>query len=601
MNKSNSKSKNQLKKMRHSCAHVLAAAVQKLYSDVKFGIGPVIENGFYYDFDLPAGRQKFKKPLSKTDFPKIEQEMVKLVNQKLPFKKKEISIQEAKKLFANQPYKLELIEELASKNFKVSVYTVGDFTDLCSGPHLKSTDQIGPFKLLSIAGAYWRGDEKNSMLTRIYGTCFPTQKELDHYLWQQEEAKKRNHRKLGRELGLFIIPEEVGPGLLIWTPKGAVIRGEIEKFIIEEQTKRGYQHVYSPHIGRKSLWVTSGHWDLYRDKMYSPMKIDKEDYLVKPMNCPMHMMVYKSKLRSYRDLPLRIAENATVYRYEQTGELAGMVRVRYITQDDSHIFCRDDQVVDEFVGVVDYIMFLLKAFQIKDFYFRLSLRDPKNKNKYLGDDKIWQEAERKIKKAVKKMGLVPKEVEGEAAFYGPKLDVMVNDVLGREWQCGTVQIDFMLPERFKLEYIDKDGRNKRPVLIHRAPLGSLERWVGILIEHYAGAFPLWLAPVQVKIIPIADRHQKYGEKILKKLTEEDVRVELDDRSETMEAKIRDATLQKIPFMIIIGDREVRSGKWEVGNFDKWIIAVRTREGKDLGQMSLSRFLIKIKNKIEKKI
>lgn len=587
--------------MRHSCEHVLTQAILKLYPGIKMAMGPATEEGFYFDFD--PGTIK----ISEADFPKIGAEMEKIIRADLFIKREEISVKEARRLFGGNPYKQEWVDEIEQRGEKASIYRTGkDFVDLCTGPHVKSTGEIGAFKLLSIAGAYWRGDEKNKMLTRIYGTCFPTKEELEHYLWQIEEAKKRDHRKLGRELGLFIIPEEIGPGLLIWTPKGAVIRREIEKFIIEEQTKRGYQHVYSPHIGRKSLWVTSGHWDLYRDKMYSPMKIDKEDYLVKPMNCPMHMMVYKSQLRSYRDLPLRIAENATVYRYEQTGELTGMIRVRYITQDDSHIFCREDQTVAEFIGVIDYVTFLLAAFKISNFYLRLSLRDPQNKDKYLGSDAVWNEAESKIEKAVKQVGLTPKKVEGEAAFYGPKLDVMIKDALGREWQCGTIQVDFMLPERFKLEYVDKDGKVKTPVLIHRAPLGSLERWVGLLIEHYAGAFPLWLSPIQVVLIPIAERHVQYAQKIKDILRNNNLRAELDSRNESMQSKIRDATLQKVPFMGIIGDKEVTRSviPSEVEGSrsqQKLFISVRTREGKDLGQMTVAQFLKKLKLEIEKRL
>jgi len=574
-----------LEKMRHSGEHVLTQAMLKLYPGIKMAMGPATEDGFYFDFD--SGKLK----ISETDFPKIEAEMKKIIHADLPIKREEISIEKARKLFKGNPYKQEWLDEISKDSKKATIYKTGDdFVDLCAGPHVSSTGKIGPFKLLSVAGAYWRGSEKNKMLTRIYGTCFPTQKELDHYLWQQEEAKKRDHRKIGKELGLFIIPDEVGPGLLIWTPKGAIVRREIEKFIIEEQTKRGYQHVYSPHIGRKSLWVTSGHWDLYRDKMYSPMKIDKEDYLVKPMNCPFHMMVYKSQFRSYRDLPFRIAENATVYRYEKAGELTGMIRVRYITQDDSHIFCQEDQVVDEFIGVIDYVLFLLNAFQIKNYYLRLSIRDPKNKDKYLGNDKIWQEEETKIKLAVKKAGLTPKIVEGEAAFYGPKLDVMIKDSLGREWQCGTIQVDFMLPERFKLEYVDKDGKTKRPVLIHRAPLGSLERWVGLLIEHYAGAFPVWLAPVQTIIIPITDRHVDYANKVAQKLKEENIRIEVDDRNTTASAKIRNAELQKIPYILVVGDEEIKSKS----------VNVRVRGKKVLGPMPLNKFTTLITQDIDKK-
>ncbi len=574
-----------LQALRHSCEHVLTQAMLKLYPKIKMSMGPATEDGFYFDFDS----QKIK--ITEKDFPKIEEEMRKIVKADLPIRQEKVTIERARQLFKGNPYKEEWLEEIDKRNEEVSLYWTGqEFVDLCSGPHVSSTGKIGYFKLLSVAGAYWRGDEKKKMLTRIYGTSFPTKEELEQYLWQIEEAKKRDHRKLGKELGLFIIPEEVGPGLLIWTPKGATLRREVERFITEEQIRRGYQHVYTPHIGKKSLWVTSGHWDLYQDKMYAPMKIDNEDYLVKPMNCPMHMMVYKSQWRSYKDLPLRIAENATVYRYEQTGELSGMVRVRYITQDDAHLFCREDQVVQEFVGVVDYIMFLLKTFQINDFYLRLSLRDPKNKDKYLGNDRIWQEAEAKIEEAVKKTGLTPKKAEGEAAFYGPKLDVMVKDSLGREWQCGTVQVDFMLPERFNLEYVDKDGQKKRPVLIHRAPLGALERWVGLLIEHYAGNFPLWLSPVQVVVIPIAERHSDYASEVKKLLAEQKIRVEIDNHNETMQAKVREATLQKVPYMVIIGDREEKNKT----------VAIRTRKGQDLGETELNKFILKIAEEIKSK-
>lgn len=576
--------------LRHTAEHVLHTAMQNLYLKLKKAMGPATADGFYHDCDL-------EEKVSEADFPKIEEEMQRLIDANLPMVQEYISLDEAKKIFKGNPYKLEWIDEIEKRGEKVSIYKMGDEdSDLCSGPHVKSTREIKAFKLLSVAGAYWRGDEKNKMLTRIYGTCFPTQKELDHYLWQLEEGKKRDHRKLGKELELFLISDEVGPGLPIWLPKGAIIRREIENLIYQNQVERGYQHVYTPHLGKKQLWITSGHWDLYKDKMYDPVDIDDVDHLVKPMNCPMHMMVYKSRLRSYKNLPLRIAENATVYRREQTGELAGMVRVRYITQDDAHIFCREDQVVTEFAGVIDYTMFLLKAFQIKDFYLRLSLRDPKNKDKYLGNDEVWREAETKIEEAVRQKGLTVKRIEGEAAFYGPKLDVMVKDALGREWQCGTIQVDFMLPERFRLEYIDKNGKAKRPVLIHRAPLGSLERWVGLLIEHYAGAFPTWLAPVQVVVIPISERHLDYARMVQEILLKNDIRVELDDRNETMQTKVREATLQKIPYMIIIGDREIEKSKEKRGK----IISVRTRKGEDLKQLSLFKFLTNIREEIASK-
>lgn len=562
--------------MRHSCAHLLAAAVLELWPDTLNTIGPPIENGFYYDFD-------FKKPIGQNDLPKIEEKMRQILKSWSSFERIEATISEAKEKLKNNPYKLELLDQLAKEGVdKVSFYKSGNFVDLCEGGHVeKPVKEIGAFKLTHIAGAYWRGDEKNKMLTRIYGTCWETKEELENYLRKIEEAKQRDHRKLGKELELFIIPEMVGPGLVIWMPKGAIIRGEIEKFITSEQIKRGYQHVYSPHLGKKSLWQTSGHWDLYRDKMYAPLKIDEVEYLVKPMNCPMHMMVYKSKMRSYRDLPLRIAENATVYRYEQTGELNGLLRVRYITQDDSHIFCRSDQAIEEFIGVIDYIEFLMKAFQIDDFSFRLSLRDPDNKDKYLGDDRIWNEAEETIRKAILKKNVSFEEAEGEAAFYGPKVDVIIKDSLGRKWQCGTVQLDFMLPERFNLEYIDEKGEAKRPVLIHRAPLGSLERFIGILIEHYNGNFPLWLAPVQLLLIPIASRHLDFAYKVKKLFSEKGFRVEIDERNERMQAKVREGELQKIPYLGIIGDKETQQGD---------IISLRSRLRGDLGNIKINELI-----------
>jgi len=568
--------------LNHSASHLLAQAVLALFPKTKLGIGPAIEKGFYYDF-------RFSKPISDKDLPKIEKAMAKIIKQKLPFDKKAVPLKKAKEIFADQPFKLELINDLADKRKKeVSVYHTGKkFIDLCQGPHLKNTSEIKAFKLIKLAGAYWKGNEKNPMLTRIYGVAFDDKKKLENYLNRLQEAKKRDHRKLGKELKLFIVPKEVGPGLLIWLPNGAIIRHEIEQLIYQEQIKRGYQHVYSPHIGRKQLWVTSGHWALYRDKMYAPMIIDKEKYLVKPMNCPFHMMVYKSQPRSYRDLPLRVAEIASVYRYERPGELSGMLRVRYITQDDAHIFCRPDQVIDEFLNVFDYVLFLLKAFGIKKYRFRISLRDPKNKDKYLGNDKIWTEAENKISKAVKKKRIPHFKAEGEAAFYGPKLDVLVEDALGREWQCGTIQIDFMLPEKFKLEYTDSDGQKKRPVLIHRAPLGSLERWAGFLIEHYGGNFPVWLAPIQVRILPITEKQSSYGQTILEKLQKEGVRVDLDKTKQTLSYRIRQGQLQKIPFLLILGEKE-RGAK---------TVTIRQRGGRNFRGKALSWFIKEIKKLI----
>ena len=576
-----------LDNLRHSCSHLLAAAVLEFWPKAKLTLGPPIENGFYYDIDF--GEVK----ITEKDLPKIEKKMHELVANWQTFEKIELTKDQAIKYWSDNPYKLELIDEITKKGEKITAYKSGNFIDLCKGGHIDNPNkQLKYFKLLTIAGAYWRGNAKNKMLTRIYGTCFPTKEELDKYLWQIEEAKKRDHRKLGKILDLFIIPEEVGQGLLIWTPKGAIIRREIENLIIKEQTKRGYLHVYTPHIGKKSLWVTSGHWQLYRDKMYSPMKIEEEDYLIKPMNCPMHMMIYKSQPRSYRDLPLRIAENATVYRFEQSGELSGLLRVRHITQDDSHIFCRENQLVDEFLKVFDYVKFLLKIFQIKEYYFRLGIRS--TKEKYLGNDEIWQKAEKKIIQALKKEGVNYVISQGDAAFYGPKLDVIINDSLGRQWQCGTIQVDFMLPKRFNLEYIDEKGKIQQPALIHRAPLGSIERWVGLLIEHYAGNLPLWLAPVQIDILPVSKKFVELASKIKDELTNNGFRVNLNDEKKTLSYKIRQSTLQKVPYIVIIGVKE--SISFNENKIFK--ISVRTREGKDLGMINLYEFIEKLKKQIE---
>lgn len=578
-----------LEVMRHSCEHILTQAMIKLYPGIKMAMGPATNEGFYFDFEYDG-------KISEGDFPKIEKEMAHIVKKNLSITQKTVPIAESRALFKGNPYKQEWLDEIEKKGEKVSVYWTGEeFIDLCSGPHVASTGKVGPFKLLTVAGAYWRGDSKNKMLTRIYGTCFPTKEELDKFLWRIEEAKKRDHKKLGKELGFYLITEDVGPGLILWKPKGAVIRRIMENFIIEEQIKRGYKMVFSPHIGKKQLWVTSGHWDLYRDKMYSPMKVDNEEYMVKPMNCPMHMMLYRSEMHSWRELPLRIAENATVYRYEQAGELSGMVRARYLTQDDSHIFCSEEQVTQEFINVMDYAFYFLKAFEINDYYMQLSIRDPNNKNKYLGSDEIWLNAEQKIKDAVKKKNAPFIVKEGEAAFYGPKLDFMIKDSLGREWQCGTIQIDFMLPERFKLEYTDSTGSKRRPVVIHRAIAGSLERFFAILVEHYAGAFPLWLAPVQIDVLPVTDNHLEFAQKIKTHLLKMGFRVEVDTGNETLGKKIRHSILQKVPYMVIIGDKELEKSK-----DDDLFVSVRTREGKDLGVLDIQTFIKKLEESIEKR-
>ena len=576
--------KKNLETMRHSCSHVLAAAVLKLYPGAKLGIGPAIEKGFYYDFE-------FSKSINEEDFSKISDLMNQIIKEGLPFKKEEVSISEAKKLFKNQPYKLELISDLEKEGTKeVSVYKTGDFLDLCAGPHVKDTSQIGPFKLLSLAGAYWRGSEKNPMLTRIYGTCFPTQKELNAHLQNLKEAEERDHRLLGKRLELFSISEEVGGGLPIWHPKGAVIRQIIEDFWKKEHQARGYEYVYSPHIGSINLWKRSGHWDFYRENMYAPIVIENQKFLLKPMNCPFHVQIYKSKIRSYRNLPLRLCELGTVYRFERAGVLHGLVRVRGFTQDDAHIFCRPDQLEEEIVGVLDLALFMLSTFGFKDYEIDLSVRDPKNKEKYLGADKIWQKAEKALEEALKKKKLKFHRAEGEAIFYGPKIDIKLLDSLGRGWQGPTIQVDFNFPEKFNLTFINQKGEKEPVVMIHRTVLGSMERFIGTLIEQYAGAFPVWLAPVQAVVIPITDKQGKYGQEVAEKLKKEEIRAKLDDRDETTSAKIRDAELEKIPYMIVVGEKEVKAKN----------ISVRQRGEKDLGKMTLERFLDKIKTEIENK-
>ncbi|MBU3956894.1 threonine--tRNA ligase [Patescibacteria group bacterium] len=570
-----------LEKMRHSCSHVLAAAILKLHPQVKFGIGPAIENGFYYDFDFG------KKKITEKDLERISAEMEKIIKTKMPFKKEDVPIKKAKEIFKNQPYKLELTKDLASEGKKkVTIYQTGEFIDLCEGPHVVNTSKIGPFKLLSIAGAYWRGSEVNPMLTRIYGTCFPTQKELDIHLKKVEEAKERDHRKLTRQLDLFSISNEIGAGLPLWHPNLAIVRSEIEAFWKELHRKHGYQYIYTPHIGKKSLWEKSGHWQFYRELMYSPMEIDGVDYLIKPMNCPFHVYVYKSQFRSYRELPIRYCELGTVYRYEPSGVLHGLTRVRGFTQDDSHIFCQPGQLEDELVGVLNLTKEIYDVFGFKDFHSYLSTRPKKS----MGSNAIWEKSTKALKGALKKTKL-PYDIDsGAGVFYGPKIDLKVKDSLGREWQLLTNQVDFNFPAKFKLTYIGKDGKHHQPVMVHRAILGSFERFMGILIEHYGGAFPVWLSPVQAVVIPITDKHNQYGQKIVDQLKEENIRVRLDNRSETTSAKIRDAELQKIPYILVVGDKEIKAKN----------INVRVRGEKVLGPMVVSKFINLIKKDIAKK-
>ena len=570
-----------LETMRHSCSHVLAAAVLKLFPKVKFGIGPAIEDGFYYDFDFG------KKKITEKDLGKITAEMEKIIKAKISFEKQEASIKKAKETFKNQPYKLELIKDLVKeKAKKVTLYKSGDFVDLCLGPHVANTSKVGPFKLLSIAGAYWRGSEVNPMLTRIYGTCFPTKKELETHLKKVEEAKERDHRKLTKELDLFSISNEIGAGLPLWHPNLSIVRSEIEAFWKELHRKHGYQYIYTPHIGKKSLWEKSGHWRFYRELMYSPMEIEGVDYLIKPMNCPFHVYVYKSHVRSYRELPIRYCELGTVYRYEPSGVLHGLTRVRGFTQDDSHIFCQPEQLEDELVGVLNLTKEIYDVFGFKDFHSYLSTKPEKS----MGSDAIWEKSTKALKGALKKTKL-PHDIDpGAGVFYGPKIDLKVKDSLGREWQLLTNQVDFNFPAKFKLTYIGKDGKHHQPVMVHRAILGSFERFMGILIEHYGGAFPVWLSPVQVIVIPITDKHNKYGQKIVDQLKEEDIRVKLDYRSETTSAKIRNAELQKIPYILVVGDKEIKAKN----------INVRVRGEKILGPVAVPKFISLIKEDIAKK-
>lgn len=563
----------------HSSAHLMAEAIESVFPGTKFGIGPPIENGFYYDIDL-GDRQ-----LTQADLDALENKMRELISRKSEYKREEISKEEALSYFnqKNDEYKLELISEL--NDGEITLYKHGNFTDLCRGPHLPDTTYIKAVKLLSIAGAYWRGDEKRKQLTRIYGISFPKQKLLDEYLFMLEEAKKRDHRKLGRELGIFMISEKVGSGLPIWLPNGVIIREKLIEFLKKEQKRRGYVQVICPVIGRKELYITSGHYAKYGADSFQPIKTpnEGEEYMLKPMNCPHHCEIYKNGFYSYKDLPVKIAEFGNVYRYEQSGELNGMVRVRGFTQDDAHIFCTPEQLKAEFLDVVDIIELLLKKLEFSEYTAQISLRDPNNKEKYIGSDEAWEKAEKAIIEAVEEKNLKAVKAIGEAAFYGPKLDFMVKDALGRQWQLGTVQVDYNLPERFDLSYVGDDNQKHRPVMIHRAPFGSMERFVGLLIEHTAGDFPLWLAPVQAKVLSISDKYNDFAEKICQNLTNAEIRTALDISHEKIGKKIREAELQKVPYMIIIGEKEVEQNK----------VSVRRRKQGDLGQMTINEFVERI--------
>ena len=568
----------------HSSAHIMAEALEALYPGVKLGIGPAIDNGFYYDIDLGD------RVLSSDELPKIEQKMKELASQKMSFERKDISKKEAIAYFTKKgdEYKLELLEGL--EDGSITFYTQGNFTDLCRGPHIPSTGKIKAIKLLNIAGAYWRGDENRKQLTRIYGVSFPKQKDLTAHLEMLEEAKKRDHRKLGKEMELFTFSQKVGQGLPLWLPKGAQLREKLENFLKKAQTKAGYLPVITPHIGHKDLYVCSGHYEKYGEDSFQPIKTpnEGEEFFLKPMNCPHHCEIYKAKQYSYRDLPVRFAEFGTVYRYEQSGELHGLTRVRGFTQDDAHLFVRPDQVKQEFMSVIDLVLYVFKALGFEDFKAQISLRDPENKIKYIGSDENWEKAESSIIEAAAEKGLETVIEYGEAAFYGPKLDFMVKDALGREWQLGTIQVDYNLPERFELEYTGADNQKHRPVMIHRAPFGSMERFVAVLIEHCGGNFPLWLAPDQYIILPISEKYHDYAEKVSQVLKNYDICGPIDHRAETTGRKIRDAEVSKVPYIIIVGEREENDGT----------VSVRKHGGEDLGSISVDGLVTRITEEID---
>jgi len=567
-----------LETMRHSAAHVMAEAMLSLFPDAKFGIGPAIENGFYYDFDLP-------RTLSPDDLPIIEAKMAEISAADSAFIREEVTKEEARKLFVAQPYKLELIDEIPEE--KVSLYRQGSFVDLCRGPHVGSTGEIKAFKLLTIAGAYWRGDERQPMLQRIYGIAFDSKRALDEHLKRLEEAARRDHRKLGVELDLFSIHDEAGPGLVHWHPKGALIRRVIEDFWKDEHVKRDYDILYTPHIAKAGLWQTSGHLDFYRENMYSPMDVEGQEYIIKPMNCLGHILIYKTRLRSYRELPLRFAELGTVYRYERSGVLHGLSRVRGFTQDDAHIFCRFDQLEDEVVGVLELAYFMIDTFGFTNYQILLATRP----EKYAGDIKVWEEATETLKKALTRLKIDYEVDLGEGVFYGPKIDIKFEDALGRAWQGPTIQVDFNLPQRFDVNYIGEDSREHPVAMVHRTVLGSMERFLGTLIEHYGGAFPVWLAPVQVMIIPIADRHFDYAGQLEAELKSIGVRARVDRRSERVNLKIRQAQLEKVPCMLVVGDREVEAAT----------VSVRLRSGEQLPSQSQDEFKDSISKAITSKV
>jgi len=572
----------QLYRVRHSAAHIMAQAVLEKFPEGKVAIGPPVEDGFYYDFELP-------RALTPEDLESIEKRMRGIIQSKVNFERRVVSAEEARQIFHDQPFKLELIAGLEAGTLdddgnpvtekpEISIYSQGGFTDLCRGPHVEISTQINPaaIKLMSVAGAYWRGDEKRPMLQRIYGTAWSTPQELKDYLWRLEEAKKRDHRKIGHDLDLFSIQEEIGAGLILWHPKGGKIRKIIENFWSEEHEANGYDFVYTPHIGKSQLWETSGHLGFYKENMYSPVDIEGQQYYIKPMNCPFHLYIYKNSLRSYRDLPLRYAEEGTVYRYERSGVLHGLMRVRGFTQDDAHHFCRPDQMPGEIDFVLGFSLHILRSFGFSDIHAYLSTKPEKS----VGDPALWLAAEAALEDSLKREGIEYDVDLGGGAFYGPKIDLKVKDAIGREWQLSTIQFDFNEPERFDLTYIGEDGQPHRPYMIHRALLGSLERFFGVLIEHYAGAFPAWLSPIQVAVIPIADRHVEYAQQVGAQLRKAGLRTSVDERSERMNAKIRDAQKQKVPYMLVVGDQEQENGQ----------VALRLRSGENPGPMALDAFI-----------
>lgn len=572
----------------HTSSHIMAEAIQKLFPGTKFGIGPAVENGFYYDIELPDG-----KILSENDFAAINNKMMEICRADSKLVRKDISKADALKLFEERgdEYKVELISEL--EDGKITLYNQGEFTDLCKGPHIPSTGYVKAIQVLSLAGAYWRGDETRKQLTRVYGISFPKQKMLEEYITMLEEAKKRDHRKIGKELELFMFSDMVGKGLPIWLPNGTALRLRLEDFLKKIQKRYGYQQVMTPHIGNKALYVTSGHWDHYGKDSFQPITTPEEGemYLLKPMNCPHHCMIFKNSPRSYKDLPLRIAEFGTVYRYEQSGELHGLTRVRSFTQDDAHIFCRQDQVKQEFIRVMEIIEIIFKALDFQNFEAQISLRDPNNTTKYVGSDEVWAMAEQAIIDACKEKNLPARVEYGEAAFYGPKLDFMVKDAIGRRWQLGTIQVDYNLPERFELEYVGDDNKKHRPVMIHRAPFGSMERFVAVLIEHTAGKFPIWLAPNQFVVLPISEKFNDYAHEVVNKLKDLNVNGIIDERNEKIGRKIRDNELKRIPYLLIVGEKEQENGQ----------ISVRKQGAGDMGAMTVEEFAKIVNDEVKKYI